>query len=137
MHGASDYYNTRIRDTGSSNLLLSRCSRLLVARKQSLARFNAVTSLGDTGKDNQRIERKFTNQSIAIGENRSSEKRRVMFSLFRKKQRTEEEALIKKTGNDLVIAAEKAVKEAKIAQDVIIANGFTLALLNIMGGKHD
>ena len=60
-----------------------------------------------------------------------------MFSLFKKKQRTEEEALIKKTGNDLAIAAEKAVKEAKIAQNVIIANGFTLALLNIMGGKHD
>lgn len=136
MHGTSDYYNTGIRDTGSSYLLLSRSSRLLVARKQSLARLNAITSLGNTRKDNQRPERELTNQSATIGKDRVGEKGRVMFG---RKKHARQEQLVKKANKKLDQAADKAVKEAKNTQEIIIANGFTLELLLAMGGKakHD
>lgn len=59
--------------------------------------------------------------------------------MFRKKQRIDDEALLNKANKKLDRAANKAVKEAKNTQEVIIANGFTLELLVAMGGKvkHD
>lgn len=136
MDGASDYYNTRIRNTGSSNLLPSRCGSLLVARKQSLARFDAVTSLGNTREDHQRTKRELTDQSASIGKDRVSEKRRVMFG---RKKHARQEQLVKKANKKLDKAADEAVQEAKNTQEIIIANGFTLELLLAMGGKakHD
>lgn len=136
MHGASDYYHTT---TGSarSNRSYSVCgSSLLVAREQSLARLNAITSLGDTRKDHQRLERELTDQPLAIGKDRVGKKGRVMFS---RKKHAKQEQLIKKANKKLDRAADKAVKEAKNTQEVIIANGFTLELLLAMGGKakHD
>lgn len=103
-----------------------------LARKQSLARFDALTSLGNTGKDNQRPKRKLTDQSAVIGENRVSEKGRVMFG---RKKHASQEQLVQKTNRKLDRAAKKAVKDAKKTQEIIIANGFTLELLLAMGGK--
>ena len=132
MNGASDYYNTRIRDTGISNILPSRCGSLLVARKQSLARFDALTSVGNLGKDHQRTKRELTDQPTIIREDRVSEKGRVMFG---RKKHARQEQLVKKANKELDQAADKAVKNAKNTQEIIIANGFTLELLLAMGGE--
>lgn len=134
MYGAYD--NMVSNAGGTRNTLLSIVWRNLpsLARNQPLTRSNVGTCAGNLRKDHQRPERKLTDQPVAIGEDRVSEKGRVM---LRKKQRTNEEALVKKVSKDLNRAANKAVKEAKNTQEVIIANGFTLELLTVMGGKHD
>jgi RecA/RadA recombinase len=103
-----------------------------VAREQSPKRFNAIKGFRNLRKDNQRTERELTNQSVAIGKDRVRKERQVMFG---KKKRTDDEALIKKANKKLDRAADRAVKEAKNTQEVILANGFTLELLLAMGGK--
>lgn len=122
-------------DTRGTRRALRRavyCSGTSLARKQSLARFDALTSLGDTGKDHQRPKRELTDQSAIIGEDRVSEKGRVMFG---RKKHAKQEQLVKNANKKLDRAAKKAVKDAKKTQEIIIANGFTLELLLAMGGK--
>lgn len=136
MHGA---YDDMVSNAGGTrNTLYSAICRCLslVARNQPFAGRDAQERTGNLRKDHQRPERKLTNQSVAIGEDRVSQKGRVM---FKKKQHIDDEALLKKANKKLDRAADKAVKEAKNTQDVIIANGFTLELLIAMGGKakHD
>lgn len=59
--------------------------------------------------------------------------------MFGRKKHAKQEQLVQKANRKLDQAANKAVKEAKNTQEVIIANGFTLELLLAMGGKakHD
>ena len=94
-----------------------------MAREQSLTGFNAFTSVGDLGKDNQRTERELTNESATIGKDRVSEKGQVMFG---RKKHAKQEQLVKNANKKLDQAADKAVEEAKNTQEIIIANGFTL-----------
>lgn len=59
--------------------------------------------------------------------------------MCKKNKRHEEEKLVHTAEGELDLAADKAVKEARKTQEVIIANGFTLELLLAFSGKgkHD
>lgn len=57
--------------------------------------------------------------------------------MFKFKRQKEDNKLLEQKEKKLNTAANKAVKEAKNIQEVIIANGFTLELLLKMGVKHD
>lgn len=128
-YGTYDNMVSNSRSTWGALCRIVWSGRIPLARKQPLARFNAITSLGNLGKDNQRTERKLTDQSLAIGKDRVREKGRVMFG---KKKHAKQEQLVNRANKKLDRAADKAVKEAKNTQEVIIANGFTLELLNKM-----